>query len=206
MLEPNFSEFLATSGFAHRATFQADGSVIYRLGDRSGAVLVARNDWQRLSRDFALRMTPVRKRTRQLNIRLLPATFVFGMTVGQYLPFSGLLIIAAIFLGPLFIYWRHSRQVKTFCGMAENELVTYPQCVAAEQDLRREPRWLEIAFMVLVGPHLLIALVGEIGGPDLFRGTPIQGVSVGAVEIITFLLLGLRLAWPRVGPRLAQFR
>lgn len=104
MLGFGFSEALATSGFAHRATPRADGTIIYRLADGSGHVLVRSADWNRLNRDFEFQVAPIRKRTKRLCIILFPATFMFGMTLGQFLPFSGVIIVAAVLLGPIAIY------------------------------------------------------------------------------------------------------
>lgn len=204
MLNPSFSENLAQSGFAHRANFQADGSVVYRLADGTGSVRVRNADWQRLGEDFSQSMTPIRRRTRMLTVALLPMTFVFGMTLGQFLPYSGFLILAAIFLGPLAIYLRHSSQVRTCSARMEGELLTYARCAPAVQTSGREARWFEIAFMVFVGPHLVLATVGEIGGPDFFRETPLWGAGIGPFEAVAFVCVALRLVLPRIAGRLSS--
>jgi hypothetical protein len=206
MLNPGFSDALAASGFVHRASFQGDGTIVYRLSNGSGHVLVQGAEWHRLGRDFKSRMAPVRRRTRKLCIGLPPATFLFGMTLAQLLPFGGAMILGAIFLGPLAICLWHSRQVQRISRAIEEELANLPRSEAVERDPRREPRWFEIAFMVLVGPHLLVSIVGEMGGPDFFRGTPFRGAGVGMAEIVAILLIALRMIWPRIGPRLARAR
>lgn len=204
MLSYALSEALATSGFKSRATLRGDGAVVYRLSNGSGHVLVRQAEWNRLSGQFEAQIAPVRRRTRQLYLGLFPATFIFGMTIGQYLPFAGLIIVAAVFLGPITIYLWQARQVQRVSRSIENSLATFPRSPAAFQRSRRVPRWFEIVFLVLVGPDLVIGIVGEIGGPDFFRGTPLWGSGIGPVEAVSLILIALRLCWPRVAPRLAR--
>ena len=205
-MNPEISDVLAATGFAHRAAVQSDGSVIYRLADGSGHVRLPAAEWHRLGREFEARTASVRKRTRWLRIGLLPATFLYGMTFAQVLPFGGILILAAIFLGPLVICFSHAREVGKASNAVENALAGFARSRPARRDPRRVPRWLEILFLVLVGPHLLIALAGELGGPDTFRGTPFSGTDVGPMEAIAFILIAVRIAWPFLGPRLVGAR
>jgi hypothetical protein len=204
MLEPGFSDALAASGFKHRASFQADGSVVYRLADGSGHVRVDRAKWDALGKEFEADMAPVKRLTILLSIGLMPGIFIFGMTLAQILPFGGAMILAGIFLGPLAIYFHHSFAVKKSAGRMEAKLAAERPCAAVARDPRRTPHWLDIALLVLVGPHLALAVIGEIGGPDTFRGTPWWGTGIGPMEITAALLIGLRLAWPRIGPWLAR--
>lgn len=96
--------------------------------------------------------------------------------------------------------------MKRVSGSIESKLAAFPSSPEAVRNPRRVPRWFEIAFMLLVGPHLLVSVAGEIGGPDLFRGTPLSGTQVGPAEIAGFILIALRVAWPRIGTRLARIR
>lgn len=205
-MDSKFSEQLARSGFAHRATGSSGGSVVYRLADGSGSVRVPVQIWNRLSEEFETALAPSRKRTRWLSIALFPAILIFGMTVAGYIPFGGVLILVGIFLGPIAIYLLHSRDVQIITRSIEDRLKTYPSCPAAQPDATRFPRALEIAFMVLVGPHLLLAIIGEIGGPDTFRGTPLSGIGIGTFQILALALIAIRLLWPRVGPKLTGTR
>lgn len=205
-MDSKFSEQLARSGFAHRATESSDGSVVYRLADRSGSVRVPIQVWNRLGEEFETALAPSRKRTRWLSIALFPAILIFGMTVAGYIPFGGVLILIGIFLGPIAIYLMHSRDVQTVTRSIEERLKSYPRCPAAQPDAIRFPRVLEIAFMVLVGPHLLLAIIGQIGGPDTFRGTPLSGIGIGAFQMLALGLIAIRLLWPRIAPMLTGSR
>jgi hypothetical protein len=204
VLDPRFSDLLASTGFAHRSSRSNDGYIVYALADGSGNVRLSRREWECLGEEFNSRMASVRRRTRLLSLTLLPATFVFGMTLAQFLPFGGAMILGLIFLGPLVIYIWHSFDVKKISGLIEWKLSGFQKCAPAERDVRREPRWFEIAFLVLVGPHLLISVAGEIGGPDLFRGTPLSGSGIGPAEAIALLFVAVRVAWPRIAPWLSQ--
>lgn len=203
-MTPGFAEALATSGFRHRATFLEDGWVVYRLADGSRHVRLPRSEWDRLGREFDSDMAGTRRRTFWLSVGLLPGILLFAMTIGQYLPFAGIMVLIAFFGGPIAIYLRHSARVQRVAARIESKLSGCDEGIRPGRDVRREPRWLEIALLVMVGPSLLVALIGEIGGPDTFRGTPLMGTRVGTFEIVAFLLIALRLAWPRLAPRLAR--
>jgi hypothetical protein len=205
-MSPGFADALAAGGFQHRASFEPGGQVVYRLADGSGHVRLARLKWDALGDRFAAELVPVRRRTFWLSLALFPAIFLFGMTIGQVLPYAGVAILAGIFLGPLAIYLRHSRKVQEAAARIEAELERFPLCPAPPRDPRREPRWLQMAFLILVGPPLIIGIIGEIGGPDTFRGTPLVGKGIGPAEVVALLLIALRLAWPRLGPLLARRR
>jgi hypothetical protein len=136
----------------------------------------------------------------------MPATFIFAMTAGQALPFSGLLILAGIFLGPLAIYLRHSRHVQRISRVVEAELARFPRCGHFERDIHPKPRWLEVGLMMLVGPHLIISVIGQVGGPDMFRGTPLSGSNIGPLQLAAFLLIAVRLKWKHISAWLARHR
>ena len=203
-MSPGFAEALATSGFRHRATFQEDGWVVYRLADGSRHVRLTRLEWDRLGREFDAAMASTRRSTFWISLGLLPGIFLFAMTIGQYLWFAGVVVLVAFFGGPIAIYLRHSYRVKRVAARIEARLSGCEEGFRPERDVRREPRWLQVAFLILVGPSLLIGLIGEIGGPDTFRGTPLMGSGIGTFETVAILLIALRLAWPRLAPRLAR--
>lgn len=193
MIDAKFAETLATTDFARRATFLPDGSVIYRLKDDSGSVRVPRSDWARLGHRFQEDSKPVRRRASMLFIALFPAVFVFALSLGQVLPYAGWMILIGIFGGPLAIYLWHSRQIQLLARELEADLGLYPSHDGAVPPSSREARWFEIAFLVLVGPQILIGIVGEIAGPDLYRGTPLSGRGIGVFELVAMLLIAVRL-------------
>jgi hypothetical protein len=203
-MNPAFADALATSGFRHRAALDAEGMVVYRLADGSRHVRLTRLEWEALGREFEADRAASRRRTFWLQIGLFPCILLFAMLFGELVPFAGLMILVGIFGGPIAIYLRHSAKVQQAAARIEAKLAGYGEAVRPERDVRREPRWLEIAFLILVGPPLLIGLIGEMGGPDTFRGTPLMGSGVGAFEIAALILIALRLAWPRLALWLAR--
>lgn len=195
MTTPGFAEALAATGFAHRATFTDRQTVIYRLRNGPGHVELPASEWHRLGASFDAQMAPVRKRTRQASIALLPAVFVFAMTIAQVLPYAGLMVLAGILLGPLTIYLVHSAKVQRISRRIEADLAAFPAYHGSIPETAREPRWFEIASLIFVGPFLLIGIIGEIGGPDVFRNTPLSGRGIGPFELIAILLIALRFYW-----------
>lgn len=200
-MDSSFSEHLARSGFAHRASDAADGAVVYRLADKSGSVRIPGHAWRRLGDEFSAALAPTRRRTRILSIALFPAILIFAMTLGQHLPFAGILILMGVVGGPIVIYLMHARDVQTIRRSIEARLRSYPRCAAMPPDASRLPRALEIAIMLMVGPYLLLAIIGEIGGPDTYRGTPLSGLNIGPFQLLALGLMGLRLLWPRLALR-----
>ena len=89
MLTLRFAEAVHISGLTHRASYRADGAIIYRLADGSRDVLVDAEAWQRLSDDIREKITAVRRRTRWISIVLFPAILVFGVLIAQWAPLSG---------------------------------------------------------------------------------------------------------------------
>lgn len=205
-MNSGFSEDLARSGFAHRARTKADGSVVYRLADKSRSVLLPARVWQQMGEEFAEALAPTRRRTRLLSIALFPGILIFAMTVGQIIPFAGVMILASILCGPIAIYLMHSHDVQKVTRSIELRLKSYPQCPDMPRDPARLPRGVEIACLVVIGPHLVLAIIGEIGGPDTYRGTPLSGMGIGPLQMLAMGLIGLRLLWPKLGPRLSGSR
>jgi hypothetical protein len=202
-MSPRFADALAASGFQHRASFEPDGQVVYRLADGSGHVRLARRKWDALGDRFKAELVPIRKDTTCLTIGLFPAIFIYVVTIGLY---PGVVLLAGLFLGPVAIHLIHSRRVQQAAARIEAELVRFPRCPGPPCDPRRAPRWLHIACMILVGPPLIVAVIGQIGGPDTFRGTPWSGKGIGIAGLVALILIALRIGWPFLGPLLARRR
>jgi hypothetical protein len=178
-----------------------DGSVIYRFSDRSRHVKLSRRDWERLEGYFSDQVKPIKRQTNIAAIALLPALFIFAMTIGQFLPFTGIVIVFGIFVMPIALYIRHAYLVGQAVERLEIVLNDFPSSPAPPADPKREPRVLEIAIIAIVGPQLLVNLIGEIGGPGTFRNTPWSGASIGAFDLLAYALIVARLAWPQFAKR-----
>jgi hypothetical protein len=205
MLSTGFARGLAVNAFKHRATTLAGGRVVYRLADGSGHVELDRREWQSLGENFHDQVRPLGRKANWMIVGLLPGTLLFALTIGQLIPFAGLMILAALLLGPILIYLWHSRQVQRVAAEIEAQLARRPQAAAVPADPARIPRALDIACMLLVGPGLILAIVGELGGPDTFRNTPFVGTDFDASAWVATALILARLLWPRlVRPRSAS--
>jgi hypothetical protein len=188
MLSTGFSRQLTESGFRHRATRISGGRVVYRLADGSGHVGLGADEWDALGAYFAAQARPVGRTVIYWSIGLFPAIFVFGMTLAQVLPGGGLIILAGVFLGPPAIYLWQSHRIKAIAREIETELARRQRVAAAPAGESRPPRWLGIAFMLLVGPGLIVQVYGSFN-PDAFRNTPWTGMHLGWGGIAGFAVL-----------------
>jgi len=107
MLDMDFSRWLATSNIERRATTLRYGRVAYRLADGSGHVGLDAEQWTAVRAHFAAESTAVARVTRWLQIGFFPVLFLFGITIGQVLPFAGFIFLAALLLGPIENMIRH---------------------------------------------------------------------------------------------------
>src|SRR6185436_6575883 len=110
MLDIGFSRGLARINFKHRATVSG-GRVTYWLADGSGHVGLESSEWRALIARFEDESRMVLRRAKLALLTLFPVTFVYGMTLGQIMPGAGLVIVAAIFLGPPGIYLWQSHKI-----------------------------------------------------------------------------------------------
>ena len=196
MVDISFSRKLAESGFERRASPAPGGRIIYQLADKSGHVSVARTEWDSLLGEFSEKVRRVQRTAKWWFAGLFPGIFVFAMTIGQIVPGAGLLIVLGIFFGPAAIYLWQSHQVRWAADAVELELALRNQVSAPPPNPFQAPRWLEIVFFVLVGPHLALELVGSLY-PDAYRNTPLLGTELNWLSAISFAILSaiLYLKW-----------
>jgi len=190
----SFSEKLAASGFQHRAT-PLGRRVVYRLADKSAYVSVDADEWRALCASFSARVAPVRRRMNWMYLSLPPGIMLYALTLGQVIPGVGVIILLAIFGGPPAIYLWQSREVERIARSIEAELARRPRVMAPPEDPGKPPRLLDIACLYLIGPGLILSVIGEIGGPDTFRGTPLTGTHFGPLAWAASAVIALRLFW-----------
>lgn len=188
MLDMDFSRWLAAGSLDRRATSLRHGRVAYRLADGSGHIGLDAEQWAVVRAHFDTESTAVGRVTRRLTIGLIPAVFLYGMTIGQVLPGAGLVILAALLLGPIGIYLWQSHRMQRIVRAIETDLATLPRITAPPRRTARTPLWLEITVVLLAGPHLLVQLYGSFH-PDAFRNTPWSGAHLDMTGIAAFLAL-----------------
>jgi hypothetical protein len=205
MLDIGFSRGLARINFKHRAT-TSGGRVTYRLADGSGQVSLETSEWRALTARFEDESRLVLRTAKLALLALFPVTFVYGMTLGQIMPGAGLVIVAAIFLGPPGIYLWQSHKVARIARNIEAELANRPRVAAPRTAQPRAMRGLEIAALLLVGPHLIVQVYGSLN-PDAYRNTPLLGTQLdwsgiaGFLILTTILLLRWRPRRPKSRPK-----
>lgn len=200
-IDIGFASALHRTAFLHRATPAPDGRhVIYRLADGSGHVRVPRDEWEQIGAIFQKETKAIRRRA-IVRILLLPfVVLIVGFTIAQVIPWGGLLIVVLFFGGPIANYLYQSYEVKKVSRAVDATFATLPRTQAAPPTPERPPRWLDIACIFLVGPWLILALIGEVGGPDTYRNTPLKGMHLDWEAWLAIGVLALRLAWaPVVG-------
>jgi hypothetical protein len=198
---------LHRTAFLHRATPTPDGQhVIYRLADGSGHVTIPRDEWEQIGEIFQKETKAIRRRA-IVRILLLPfVVLLVGFTIAQVVPGGGLLIVTLFFGGPVANYLWQSHGVKKVSQAVEATFATLPRTHAAPPPTpERLPRWLDIACIFLVGPWLILALIGEFGGPDTYRNTPLKGMHLDGEAWVAIGVLALRLTWPHAVRTLRRF-
>lgn len=203
-IDIGFASALHRTGFLHRSTSAPDGHIIYRLADGSGHVRVPRQEWEQIGGIFQTETKAIRRRAIIRILLLLPVILIFGLTIGQVLPWSGLVIVIAFFGGPPANYLWQSYEVKQVSRAVEITLAKFPRTYASPPAPGRPPRWLDIACILLVGPWLILALIGQIGGPDFYRNTPLKGMHLNWEAWVAIGVLTLRVAWPRIFGRFGR--
>ncbi len=187
MLHVGFSRQLAKINFKDRATVQG-GVVTYRLADKSGHVSLDVAEWRALNDEVDARSAEVLRKAKLCLFALPFAVFAFGMTLAQVMPGAGLVIVAALFLGPPAIYLWQSNRIDRIAREIDELLAARPKVAAPPPAPWRMPRWLEIACAVLVGPHLILEVLGSLY-PDAYRNTPLLGTSLNWTSLVSALLI-----------------
>jgi hypothetical protein len=185
----NFPRWLSRSGFQRRSAAVSRDRMVYKLADRSGYVALDRPEWEALGERFDTECKMVSRRTNWVCCCAPFAVFLFGMTLGQILPGAGLIIVAAIFIGPAALYVWHRRGIERVADAIEADLARRPR-VAEPQGIAPPPvpRWLEIAGFFLIGPGLIIQVYGSLN-PDAYRNTPLSGTQLNAFGLAGFVAL-----------------
>lgn len=200
MIEPSLFEAITRTGFVHRGRRRADGSYAYMLRDGSGAVLVPPCEWERIGTAYGETVRKAKKRAIIIVFGLPWAIMAYALLLAPILPH---IVAITLLLGGL-LAWAGSWltwypwKVLRASQAAEQRLRRFPPTEPLPLDPARQPRVLQIVFLALVGPNLILSLIGEIGGPDTFRNTPMVGASMGPWQYLAVLvMIGWHL-WPRL--------
>ncbi len=200
MIEPTLFEAITRTGFVHRARRRSDGNYTYMLRDGSGAVSVTARDWNRLGTDYAEAVRGAKRLAIIIVFGAPWAIMISAMFVAPLFPhiIAITLLIAALlsWVGSWLVWfpWKIYRASRA----AEQQLRRYPPTEPVPLEPGRRPRVLQIIFLVLVGPNLILSLIGEIGGPDTFRNTPLVGAGMGPWQYLALFILVVWHLWPRL--------
>jgi hypothetical protein len=204
VFEPSLYEAIVRTGFEHRATRQADGSWVYMLRDKSGAVLVPARQWEQIGQAYSRPVRAAKRRAMKIVFGLPVVILVFALFIAQALPH----IVAITLLVSGLLGWVLSWmawlpwKVHQASRIAEASLRQYPKTRPVPLDPKRAPRVLQVVFLVLVGPNLIFSIIGEIGGPDTFRNTPMVGAGMGPFQYAALAVLTLWVLWPVIAKKL----
>jgi hypothetical protein len=203
-VEIGFSSALAKLRFGHRIGEQSDGTLAYRVEDKSGHVSVTKDEWKDAGTFF---VDSTRKSARQARLLLLVslpayvvyiaiANLVVSDELARALPYWFYFIL---FIGPLpgmpiAIYLRHSRHVLRVCQAIDATFAQRPRITAQPRAFFEPPFWFDLLCLLFIGPHLIVAVIGQLD-PDIFRNTPFSGRHIDGKATVAFALLAVRLVW-----------
>jgi hypothetical protein len=204
-MELGFARALARLRFQHRATELPDGGLAYRLKPSAQHVRVTRGEWQDIGQVFEESNRASARKATNLLLLCLPAyvayvalcNLVVPKDVARALPQWLYLLV---FVGPLpgmpvAVYLWHSRQVQTVSRAIDATLAERPRIPAPKAAARpRPPFWFDLICLLVVGPHVFVALLGELN-PDLFRNTPFSGRHLDPKAMAALALIAIRLLW-----------
>ncbi|MGZ8350272.1 MAG: hypothetical protein ACXWU2_09610, partial [Allosphingosinicella sp.] len=153
-------------------------------------------EWRALNVRFDDESRMVLRTAKLALLILFPATFAYAMTLGQIIPGAGIVILAAIFLGPPAIYLWQSHKVARIARNLDAELAGRLRVAAPPIAPPRALRVLEIACLLVVGPHLILQVYGSLN-PNAYRNTPLLGTELDWSGLAGFLVLAtiLFLRW-----------
>lgn len=199
MLSLGFSRALTSGGFEHRATIMPGGRVVYRLADGSGHVDLPLRDWRALGERFQAETKAIVRRATISTVWMIPGLALYMIVMGSiaYAIDSSTLggigavgFLIMLLFGPPVIYLWQSHRVQRIAAAIEAELARHPRVEAPPAVPWRVPRALEIAALVLIGPHLIVQVYGSFF-PDAFRNTPWTGMHLNWSGIAGFAVLAI---------------
>ncbi len=210
MLDIEISRGLARTRFQHRISELPDGTLSYRLADKSGHVRVTREEWEATG-TFFTESTRGPKRDATIALFLwMPAYVVYIAICGVLLPKSWAQALPewlslVIFVGPLFatpfvIFFWWSFRVQRVCKAIDATFAERAGIQPPRKNPFRPPFWLDVLCLLFVGPQLIIAVIGEID-PNALRNTPLTGRHLDWQAMLGFALIAARVAWGKVAKR-----
>jgi hypothetical protein len=176
----------------------------FRMDDGKGDVRLTEQEWESLGGWFREAVAPSARRLRlailftvPFGIALLavianvPALAAVAGRIDNVVPLLlPLLITAGLPLGAAVA---HGLAVQRAFDGVKQALLSRARLGASP--VPRALNALELIALVLVGPHLLVGLVGSLS-PDAFRDTPWSGAQLGLLDLLGLVVLAA-LAWRR---------
>jgi len=208
------SRALARVTFLHRVTDLPDGALAYRLADDSGHVRLSRTEWERAGHAFKHATGRVKRNAVIALFLWMPAYVLYiaicdavvsdawARALPRWLWFA--IFVAPLFATPvlIFIWWTY-RVIRI--AMEVDASLTKGARVRISAPPRnpfRVPFWLDVLCVLFVGPHLIVATIGQFD-PDALRNTPLTGQHIDGVAIFGFALIAVRLVWGYLARRWA---
>ena len=210
-MEIGFSGALARLRFRHRVSELSDGTLAYRLEDKSGYVRVTKTEWDEAGIFFTDGTRGSARQARILLLLSLPAYVLYIMLCNLVVPKELALampqwLYLLLFIGPLpgmpiAIYLWHSYQVRRVSRDLDAALTERPRITAPQPpSFPKPPFWFDLICLLFVGPSLIVAVIGELY-PDVFHNTPFTGRHIDSNAIFAFALIGVRIAWGEMARR-----
>ncbi len=190
--------------FAHRAFFDADGTVRFLLGDGSAVRLSARQ-WDAAQAQFEAAIRPANRGLKwgfALAVPMMIVTLgiVSGFKLGKSIDAMGptmsmLSTMATLCWWPFLMLYVHWRAIRGAQRDLDEQLSRFPPAPGPTARPRRLQA-LEIVATILFGPGILIDIIGSIR-PHVFDGTPFMGRQLGLFSLVGLVALAAIILVPR---------
>jgi hypothetical protein len=175
------------------------GFIFYRLKDGSGFIQLTQLEWDELGNAFNDAISESSGIVRWALNLALPFTILLLILISAVPPlryaFEALERAASLpayllvtMTMPVTVIAIHNRLVQRTIEALEEILARQPRCPAPAIPVSKALNVMELAGLVVIGPHLLLQLVGTLF-PDLYRNTPLSGTSLGLTGYASLGLL-----------------
>lgn len=200
-MDPKLFEKLSVRMLHQKCVVDEFGDIFYRLRDGSGFIQLSQFEWDELGNAFNDAISESSRAVRwSLNLAM-PFTILLLVLITavpplryafealeRAAPLPAYLLVTMTM--PVTVLAIHNRLVQRTMDALEQILVTQPRCAPPRIRPSRALNAMEMMGLVVIGPHLLVQLVGTFS-PDLYRNTPLSGTSLG---ITGYASLGLLVA------------
>lgn len=193
-------EKISVARLRQRGHIEASGAVRVEMPDGHGDVRLSAREWEQLGEWLTEQLAPTARALRGSTFLGLPFAIALLGIMANVPPLerslaslhgvAATILSLLILLGyPVAMTVRHGMAVGTAISQIDSVLAERPRAAAPPIPPGGGVNMLEIAGIVLVGPHLAVQLLGSLS-PGMLRNTPFTGARVDATALVGLVVLG----------------